>query len=62
MQVFQTAGVPPNIGRIIFAIMGWTRNKREALRKIATEKMIAILDPPLAGAAHGPSNAPVTSH
>jgi hypothetical protein len=41
MQVFQTAGVPPNIGRIIFAIMGWTRNNKKALRKIVTDHTIA---------------------
>jgi hypothetical protein len=33
MQVFQTAGVPPNRGRTILAIMGCTRNRRNALKK-----------------------------
>jgi hypothetical protein len=33
MQVFQTAGVPPREGRIIFAIIGWTRKSSVALTK-----------------------------
>jgi hypothetical protein len=33
MQVFQTAGVPPRIGRIIFAIIGWTKNNDSELTK-----------------------------
>jgi hypothetical protein len=31
MQVFHTAGVPPRRGRIIFPIMGCTRNNSVAL-------------------------------
>ena len=34
MQVFHTAGAPPNQGRICLAIRGWTRNSRNAERKI----------------------------
>jgi hypothetical protein len=41
MHAFQTAGVPPNIGRIIFAIMGWTRNSKKALRKIVADQTMA---------------------
>jgi hypothetical protein len=36
MHVFQTAGVPPNNGRIIFPTIGWTRNKRVALTNSVT--------------------------
>src|SRR5436189_88723 len=36
MQVFQTAGAPPNFGRIILAIMGWTENSRAALTNSVT--------------------------
>src|SRR5262245_50193001 len=32
MQVFHTAGVPPSIGSSIRPIIGWTRNRRVALR------------------------------
>ena len=31
MQVVHTAADPPNHGRICFAMMGWTRNSRNAL-------------------------------
>jgi len=31
MQVFHTCGVPPNFGRIILPIMGWTKNSKKAL-------------------------------
>jgi hypothetical protein len=34
MQVIQTAVDPPNHGRIILAIMGWTWNRRNALREM----------------------------
>ncbi|MGH7801055.1 MAG: hypothetical protein ACREOW_10585 [Thermodesulfobacteriota bacterium] len=33
MQVLHTAGVPPIRGRIIFPIIGWTKNNRKALTK-----------------------------
>src|SRR3954452_14217576 len=33
MQVFQTAGAPPQFGRIILAIMGWMQNSKAALTK-----------------------------
>src|ERR1700693_3931730 len=33
IQVFHTAGVPPNSGRTILAIMGCTRKRRNALKK-----------------------------
>src|SRR5438094_9802860 len=36
MQVFQTAGVPPNFGRIILAIIGCTRNSSTALTNSVT--------------------------
>src|SRR5574342_675541 len=45
MQVFHTAGVPPSIGRIIFAIIGWTKKSKNALRKIATDQRTAIRYP-----------------
>jgi len=32
--VIQTAADPPNHGRIIFAIIGWTWKSRKALRKM----------------------------
>jgi hypothetical protein len=38
MQVVHTAGVPPNQGRMIFPIRGWTWNSRKALRKIVIAK------------------------
>jgi len=37
MQVVHTAAVPPNHGRIIFAMRGWTWKRRKAERKIVTE-------------------------
>jgi hypothetical protein len=37
MQVFHTAGVPPNMGRTIFANIGWTQNRRAELTKRVTE-------------------------
>ncbi len=37
MHVLHTAEVPPNHGRIILAIMGWTANKRKADKKIVIE-------------------------
>jgi len=33
-QVVQTAAEPPNHGRICFAMIGWSRNSRNALVKI----------------------------
>src|SRR3982751_1509825 len=36
MQVFHTAGVPPNSGRIILPTIGWTRNSRVALTNSVT--------------------------
>jgi hypothetical protein len=41
MQVFQTAGVPPSAGRIILAIIGWTRNSRVALTNSVRAKRTA---------------------
>jgi hypothetical protein len=39
MQVFQTAGVPPRRGKIILAIMGWTRKSKVALtNKVKAKK------------------------
>jgi hypothetical protein len=37
MHVLQTAEEPPNQGRIIFAMTGWTSNRRKAERKIVRE-------------------------
>jgi hypothetical protein len=34
MQVAHTEADPPNHGRIVFAMMGWTRNSRNALLKM----------------------------
>jgi hypothetical protein len=34
MHVVQTAGVPPNHGRMCLAIIGWTWNSNSALRKM----------------------------
>jgi hypothetical protein len=34
MQTVQTAADPPNHGKMIFAMMSWTWNSRNALRKI----------------------------
>ena len=36
MQVVQTAGVPPNQGRIALARIGWTWKSRKALSRIVT--------------------------
>jgi hypothetical protein len=44
MQVFHTAGVPPNNGRTILAIIGCTRNRRNALKKREIPKGISIFD------------------
>src|SRR5687767_4398211 len=40
MQVFHTAGVPPNNGRTILAMIGCTRNRRKALKKMHSVKSI----------------------
>src|SRR5439155_26690085 len=41
MHVFHTAGVPPSSGSTIFAIIGWTRNSSDELRKsVTTSRMI----------------------
>jgi hypothetical protein len=34
MHVVHTAAEPPNQGRMIFAMIGWTSNNRNADRKI----------------------------
>jgi hypothetical protein len=34
MQAVQTAGLPPNQGRIALPSMGWTRKSRNADRKM----------------------------
>src|SRR5882724_6447349 len=46
MQVFQTAGVPPNLGRIILAIIGCTRKSNVALRKSVVAKTSGKGTPP----------------
>jgi hypothetical protein len=38
MQVPHTAGEPPRSGRTILAIIGWTQNRRSALRKSVRAK------------------------
>ncbi len=45
MQVFQTAGTPPNNGKTIFPIMGWTPNDKAALRKSVVENKSAVRSP-----------------
>src|SRR5207302_11197189 len=47
MQVFQTAGVPPREGRIILAIMGWTRKSSVALTNRVMAKSNGKGVPPL---------------
>ncbi len=37
MHVLHTAELPPNQGRIIFAMTGCTSNRRKADKKIVTE-------------------------
>jgi hypothetical protein len=37
MHVLQTDEEPPNHGRIILAITGWTSNRRNADRKMVIE-------------------------
>jgi hypothetical protein len=49
MQVFQTAGDPPRKGRINFAINGWTKNKRVALRNNVTANRSGKKYPPKEG-------------
>jgi hypothetical protein len=51
MQVVQTAGEPPNWGRTILAIIGWTRNRSAAARKIVTANPDATSAPREAEAA-----------
>jgi hypothetical protein len=36
MQMIQTAGEPPRMGRIILAIIGWTQNRSPALTNMVT--------------------------
>jgi hypothetical protein len=45
MQVFQTAGVPHNTGRSIFATIGCTENNKPALTKmvIANRTVTAVV-------------------
>ena len=38
MQVFQTAGVPPSLGKIILPIIGWTKKRSEALENNVSAK------------------------
>src|SRR5438874_10205314 len=56
MQVFHTAGVPPSLGRIILAIIGWTRNKSVALTNSVTAKRTGMrgnLSTPRSGGSAG---------
>jgi hypothetical protein len=39
MHVFQTAGVPPSMGKTILANMGCTQKRRVALKKRAKVKI-----------------------
>jgi hypothetical protein len=50
MHVFQTAGDPPSRGRTILPIIGWTRNRRLALKKSVTAKRKGKGIPPAEGA------------
>jgi hypothetical protein len=43
MHVFHTAGVPPSSGSTILAIMGWTTNSSDELRKSVTAKSRTML-------------------
>ena len=45
MQVVHTAGVPPNQGKIILPITGWTWKTRKALKKMAIALVIANATP-----------------
>ena len=49
MQVFQTAGDPPNCGSTILAIIGCTQNSRNAPRKAVVANKSVIGDSPLLG-------------
>jgi hypothetical protein len=40
MHVVQTPGLPPNQGRMVFAIIGWTWKRRNALRKMVEANSI----------------------
>src|SRR5262249_26782611 len=57
MQVFQTAGVPPSRGRIILAMIGWTRNRRVALTKSVSAKSSRTGTPPPAAPGPGAHSA-----
>jgi hypothetical protein len=61
MQVLQTDGDPPNMGRIIFAIIGWTQKRREAEINNVREKRSGKAAPPLewAGSA-GPEDVRIS--
>ena len=41
MQVVQTDGEPPNCGRTIRAIIGWTRNRSAAATRMVTAESVA---------------------
>ncbi len=48
MQVFHTAGVPPNVGKTILANMGWIRKRRLALtNKAMANNMSSKRFPPV---------------
>ena len=45
MQVFHTAGVPPRSGRSIFATIGCTQNKSDALvNNVAAKRSVNALE------------------
>jgi hypothetical protein len=46
IQVFHTAGVPPNSGRTILANMGCTRKRRNALKRRDIAKSVNMHQPP----------------
>src|SRR3954454_10578818 len=45
MQVVQTAGAPPNLGKAILAIIGCTQNSRNAPRNAAEEYSTVTKNP-----------------
>ena len=49
MHVFQTAGVPPNRGKIILAIIGSSRNINAALTNNVTANRKGMSTPRLMG-------------
>src|SRR5262245_59778058 len=58
MQVFQTCGVPPSLGKIIFPMIGCTKNSRKALTKRVKAKNSRAKGLPPGGlASRGPRSS-----